>query len=72
LVNGLHLHSAFMGPMVTKALYICLTFTHSITHSYTDGGVSHTRRHPARREQLGSGVLLMDSSTLGQMEPGFV
>jgi len=46
-------------------------FTHSITHSYTDGGVSHARRHPACQEQLGLGVLLllMDTSTLGQVEP---
>jgi len=43
----------------------CLTFTHSYTH----GGVSHSRRHPARQE-LGLGVLLMDTSTLGQVEPG--
>jgi len=64
MVNGLHLYSAFIDLMATKALYICLTFTHSHTHSYTDGGVSHARRQPARREQLGLGVLLMDTSTL--------
>jgi len=40
LVNGLHLYSAFIDLMATKALYICLTFTHSYIHSYTDGGVS--------------------------------
>jgi len=44
--------------------------SHSLTHSYTDGSVSHARRHPARWEQLGLGVLLMDTSTLGQVEPG--
>jgi len=56
--------------MATKALYIGLTFTHSLTHSYTDGGVSHARQHTALREQLGLGVLLMDTSTLGQVESG--
>jgi len=39
MVNGLHLYSTFADPMSTKALYFCLTFTHSLTHSYTDGGV---------------------------------
>jgi len=34
MVNGLHLYSAF-----TKALYSCLTFPHSYTHSSTDSGV---------------------------------
>lgn len=53
-----------------KRFTSCLTFTHSLTHSYTDGGVSHARRHPARREQLGLGVLLKDTSTLGPVEPG--
>jgi len=46
--------------MATKALYI-LPHIHPF--------VSHAKRHPARREQLGLGVLLMDTSTLGQMEP---
>jgi len=62
MVNGLHLHSVFTDPMATKVLYICLTFTL--------GDVSHARRHPSRREQLGLGVLLMDTSTIGQVEPG--
>ena len=31
---------------------------------HTDGGVDHARRQPARREQLGWGVLLRDTSTL--------
>jgi len=52
--------------MATKALHIAL---HLLTHSYTDGGVSHAWRHPARLEQLGLRVLLMDTSTLGQVEP---
>jgi len=42
MVNGLHLYSAFTDPMATKALYILLH-----THSYTDVGVSHARRHPS-------------------------
>jgi len=33
MVNGLHLYSAFTDPMATKALNICLTFTHSLTHT---------------------------------------
>jgi len=51
--------------MATKALNIFVA--HSLTHSYTGGGVSHARRHPI---QLGLGVLLMDTLTLGQVEPG--
>jgi len=43
MVNGLHLYSTFTDPMGTKALYIFAS--HSYTHSYTDGGVSHTKRH---------------------------
>ena len=34
------------------------------THSHTDGGISHARRQPARREQLGWVVLLRDTLTL--------
>jgi len=59
--NGLHLYIAFTNPLATKALYICLTFTHSLIHSHTGSGVSHARRHPARWEQLGLGVLLTDT-----------
>jgi len=70
MVNGLHLYSTFADPMSTKALYFCLTFTHSLSHSYTDGRVSHARLHPACLEQLGIGVLIMDTSTLGLVEPG--
>ena len=67
MVNGLHLYSAFNRPYGhPKRFTFCLTFT----HSYADGDVSHVRHHPARREQLGLGVLLMDTSTLGQVEPG--
>ena len=52
LVNGLHLCSLFLSffcnQLPFKALYnIALTFTHSCTHSHTDGGVSHARRQPA-------------------------
>jgi len=39
MVNGLHLYSTFIDPLVTKALYICLTFTHSLTHLYTKGAI---------------------------------
>jgi len=53
-----------------KCFTYCLTLTHSLTHSYTDGGVSHARRHPARLEHLGLGVLLMYTSTLGQVDSG--
>ena len=49
--------------LLSKAL--CnVAFTHSCTHSHTDGGVSHARRQPARQEQLGLGALLRDTSTL--------
>jgi len=69
MVNGLHLYNAFTDPMATKALYI-LPHIHPFTHSYTNGGVSHAGRHRARRKELGFGVLLMDTSTLGQVESG--
>jgi hypothetical protein len=41
-------------------LQYCVTFTHSYTHSHTDGGVSHAGRQPARREPLGGGILLRE------------
>jgi len=44
MVNGLHVQ-----------LY-CLKFTHSYTHSHTDGGVYHARQQPA-----GLGALLRDT-----------
>jgi len=53
VVNGLHLYSA----MATKVLLV--QYCPAFTHSYTDGDVSHARRHPACREQLGLDVLLM-------------
>ena len=66
-VNGLHLHSAFLTIGHPKR---CTIFaSHSRTHSHTDGGVSHARRQPARREQLGLGALLKHTSTLSQEEP---
>ena len=34
-------------------------------HSHTDGGVKHAGRQPACQEQSGWGVLLRDTSTLG-------
>ena len=57
MVNGLHLYSAFLTSGHSKRFTI-------FTHSHTDGGVSHARRQPAHREQLGRGVLLRDTSTL--------
>lgn len=53
-----------------KHFTCCLTFTHSLTHSYTDGRVSHARHQPSRQDQLGLGVLPKDTSTVGQVEPG--
>ena len=47
-----------------------LTFTHSCTHSHTDGGVNHAMQQPARREQLGLGVKHRVTLTLNQEEPG--
>ncbi|KAJ7998630.1 hypothetical protein DPEC_G00206880, partial [Dallia pectoralis] len=40
------------------------------SHSYTDDRIYHARRLQARQEQLGLGVLLMDTSTISQEEPG--
>jgi len=49
------------GPMATKAFYI-LPHIHTLIHTPT---TAIQRRHdPARREQLGLGVLLMDTSKL--------
>ena len=68
MVNGLHLYSAFFvtsGPKLFKKLSI-LPHNHPFIHTFThtDGGVSHAGRQPARREQLGLGALLRDTSTL--------
>jgi len=67
MLNGLHLYSAFIDQMATKALCIFASHLpiHSLIHSYTDSSVSHARRHP---EQARLGVLLMDTSTLGQVD----
>ena len=46
-----------------SALQYCLTFTHSCTHSHTDGGVNNARWQAACLDQLGLGVLLRDTST---------
>ena len=57
--------------LIQGALHrLCIKFTHSHTHSYTDGGGkgNHARHQPAHREQLG--VLLKDSWTLTLGEPG--
>ena len=40
-----HLYSAFNPRR--------FTFSHSHTHSYTDGGGNHARHQPTHREQLG-------------------
>ena len=66
MVNGLYLYSAFL----TSGQSNRLIFTHSCTHSHTDGGVNNARRQPARREQLGCGVLLRDTSTLARRSSG--
>ena len=63
MVNGRHLYSTFQTSGHSKRFTILLTFTHSCTHSHTDGGVSHARRQSARREQLGCGVSLRDTDT---------
>ena len=42
----------------------------SYTRSHSDGGVDNAGRQPARRELLGFGVLLRDTSTVSRQEPG--
>ena len=68
-MTPLHLNSAFLTSGHSSALQYCPTSTHSYTrsctHSLTDGGVPRARRQPARRDLLGRGVLLTDTSTLG-------
>ena len=44
------LYSAFNQSALHR---LCITLTHSHTHSYTDGGGNHARHQPAHREQLG-------------------
>ena len=61
----LHLYSDF----IHIALQICIAFTHSHTNSRGD----HARHTPAHLEQLGvqsGSVLLKDTSTATQKEPG--
>jgi len=62
---GLHLYSAFIDLMATKALYIFASHSpiHTLIHT-----LIHTHTH--RRTQLELGVLLTDTLTLGQVEPG--
>ena len=53
----LYIYTSLFHPVATKsALQYCITFTHSCTHSHTDGGVNHARRQPAGEEQSGWGV----------------
>jgi len=58
------LYNTYTDPMATKA------FLHFASHSLTNGGDSQASGHPACQEQLGLGVLLMEFTTLGQVEPG--
>ena len=44
-----HLYSAFNQGALHR---LCIAFTHSHTHSYTDGRGNHARHQPAHREQL--------------------
>ena len=59
----------YIAPLIQGALHrLCLSFTHSHTHSYTDGGGNHARHQPAHREQLGVQSLaqgLFDSNSGG-------
>ena len=50
---------------------ILATFTHSRTHSYTDGGGYHTRHQLLIRSNLGFSILLKDTLTCSWKEPGF-
>jgi len=55
MVNGLHLYCAFLtcGHSKHFAGNALRSHMHSYTHSYTEGGVDHTRPEPAGQEQLG-------------------
>ena len=51
MVNGAFtVYSAFNQGALHS---LCITFTHSHIHSYTDGGGNHVRHQPAHREQQG-------------------
>ena len=60
MVNGLHLYSTFPVTYSHPKRFTLLPHI----HSHTDSGVDHARLQPARREHLGLGALLMDTSTL--------
>ena len=49
-LNGPHLFSAFLTIDHPIRFTLLPHIHHSRTHSHTDGGVSHARRQPARRE----------------------
>ena len=61
------------GTFIQNALHrLCITFSHSHIHSYTDGGGNHARHQPAHREQLGVQNLaqgLFDSDSFFTPEP---
>lgn len=64
LVNGQHLYRAFIQSTLT----ICLSFIHS--HILTQRPWNHARHLANHSEQLGLSVLLKDTWTRGQEEPG--
>ena len=49
-------NGASVQCLLSKALYndCAIAFTHSHTHSYTDGRGNHARHQPAHWEKLGS------------------
>ena len=62
-----HLYSAFNQGALHR---LCISFTHSHTHSYTDGGGNHARHQPAHREQLGVQSLAQRLFNITRGEPG--
>ena len=69
LFLGLHFYSATDR---SKRFIMLVTFTHSHTHSYADGGGCHARcQLQATRGNLGFSILLKDTSTCSWGEPGF-
>ena len=62
----------YIAHLIQGALQrLCITFTHSHTHSYTNGGGNHARHQPAHREQLGVQSLaqgFVDTNTWGAQD----